>query len=107
MDARSKQGDAPIVVVDYGNKNNVFAGHANAMQPTSVNSEVREIASTTTTTTTTTTTAEKKEEKRSETINAVSSDRRVDSFDAMKCVFEELVYSNFGWIKEEDESSSY
>jgi len=106
MDARSKQGDAsPIVVVDYGNKNNVFAGYANAMQPTSVNSEVREIASTTRTTTTAE--EEEKEEKKSETINAVSSDRRVDSFDAMKCVFEELVYSNFGWIKEEDESSSY
>lgn len=98
MDAYlSKANNAvPIVVIDYGNRNHILGGYSSSsmvtkhqqerqmQEPTRVSSDCTVVE---------------------ETSNLESAilGRRVESFDALRAVFEALFYENFGWIKPEEE----
>ena len=87
--------EVPIVVIDYGNRNHILGGYSSSSivskhqqehqtEPTRVSSDCTVV------------------EERSNLESAILG-RRVESFDALRAVFEALFYENFGWIKPEEE----
>ena len=96
MDAYlSKANNAvPIVVIDYGNRNHILGGYSSSSmlskhqqehqtEPTRVSSDCNVVEET--------------------SVESAIEGRRVESFDALRAVFEALFYENFGWIKPEEE----
>ena len=95
MDAYlSKANAVPIVVIDYGNRNHILGGYSSSSmiskhqqehqtEPTRVSSDCNVVEET--------------------SVESAIEGRRVESFDALRAVFEALFYENFGWIKPEEE----
>ena len=92
-----------VVVLDYGNRDHVFAGRvAAAAATTNVTIENVERH---TRPTAVVSSAVKRKDAGEETKNAISG-RRVESFEAMKCVLEDLFFDHFGWIKDDDDDQT-
>ena len=95
MDAYlSKANAVPIVVIDYGNRTHVLGGYSSSSmiskhqqelqtEPTRVSSDCNVVGE--------------------KSVESAILGRRVESFDALRAVFEALFYENFGWNKPEEE----
>ena len=95
-----------VVVLDYGNRDHVFAGRVAAAAATThtienVERQMRPTA-------VVSSAVKRKDTKNTlgvgEEMNAISG-RRVESFEAMKCVLEDLFFDHFGWIKDDDDQT--
>lgn len=99
-------GGNDVVVLDYGNRDHVFAGRMVAAAAAATTNVVAiENVERHTRPTAVVSSAVKRKDAGEETKNAISG-RRVESFEAMKCVLEDLFFDHFGWIKDDDDDQT-
>ena len=100
-------GGNDVVVLDYGNRDHVFAGRMVAAAKAAATTNVVAIENVErhTRPTAVVSSAVKRKDalKGEETKKNAISGRRVESFEATKCVLEDLFFDHFGWIKDDDD----
>lgn len=94
-----------VVVLDYGNRDHVFAGRVAAAGGSATTTHTIENVERQMRPTAVVSSAVKRKDAGEETKNAISG-RRVESFEAMKCVLEDLFFDHFGWIKDDDDDQT-
>ena len=98
-----------VVVLDYGNRDHVFAGRVAAAGGSATTTHTIENVERQMRPTAVVSSAVKRKDTKNtlgvgEEMNAISG-RRVESFEATKCVLEDLFFDHFGWIKDDDDQT--
>ena len=108
IDSTLNNGGNDVVVLDYGNRDHVFAGRMVAAAAATTNVVAIENVERHTRPTAVVSSAVKRKDalKGEETKKNAISGRRVESFEATKCVLEDLFFDHFGWIKDDDDDQT-